>query len=276
MPQKQQITLNKSLDILELFAQAGSPLNVKEISSAIKLPESTLYRYISTLTQRDFIEYDPTTQKYRLGMNLIRLGYIATRQQEIHRAAYPVMEELAREAGETVFLTLRKDMNAIVVEVVESRRSGIKWAMNRGDTLPLHSCSLTRPLMAYLPSAEIESILRKNRLASYTEHTITNPKQIRAELDKVKRQGYSYSDQELTLGARALGAPIRDYSGEVVATLGLAGSVHSLTRKTVSGLVRLLLSATERCSQKMGFKPSGQNGGSIRPEEILSWNREDK
>jgi len=72
------------------------------------------------------VGYDTSCQKYRLGMNLIRSGFIATRQQEINRAAYPIMEELAREAGETVFLKLRKGTNAIVVEVVDSNRSGIK------------------------------------------------------------------------------------------------------------------------------------------------------
>ncbi len=255
MTQGQIITLGKSLDILELLAEAAIPLNVKEISRRISLPESTLYRYISTLSQRHYVESDPANQKYRLGVELIRLGHIAMRQQEIHRVSYPIMEELAREAGEMVFLTVRKDMKAIVMEVVESNRAGIKWAMNRGDILALHSCSLTRPLMAYLPTEEIDWILRTDPPVRFTDYTITDPKRIRSKIEDVKRLGYSYSDQELTLGARALSAPVRDYSGEVIATLSLAGSIHSITKKTAPALLKLLFSATDRCSQKMGFKP---------------------
>lgn len=255
MPQKQSITLKKSLDMLELFGKNGLPLNVKELSQQIGLPESTVYRYISTLAQRDFIEYDPSFQKYRLGMKLIRLGYIATRQLEIHRVAYPIMEELARKSGETVLLTLRKGISAIVVEVVESSRGGIKLAMNRGDTLPLYSCALTRPLIAYLPGEEIDSILEASPPKRFTEHTISDLQEIKSELRKVRRQGYAYSDQEVTIGARGLGAPVFNYTGAVIGTLCLAGSLHHVTKTKIPQFLKILLKATEQCSLKMGFKP---------------------
>jgi IclR family transcriptional regulator, KDG regulon repressor len=254
MPQKQSITLKKSLDILELFAKNELPLNVKDLSQQSGLPESTIYRYISTLAQRDFIEYDPSSQKYRLGMKLIRLGYAATRQLEIHRVAYPIMEDLASKSGETVLLTLKKGISAIVVEVVESSRGGIKLAMNRGDTLPLYSCALARPLMAYLSDKEIDCVLQANPPKRFTEHTITNVQEIKSELKRIKRHGYAYSDQEVTIGARGLGSPIFNYSGAVIATLCLAGSLHHITKPDIPRFLKLLMKATEECSLKMGFK----------------------
>jgi DNA-binding IclR family transcriptional regulator len=222
------------------------------------LPESTVYRYISTLTQRDFIEYDPSSQKYRLGMKLIRLGYAATRQLEIHRVAYPIMEDLARKSGETVLLTLRKGISAIVVEVVESRQGGIKWAMSKGDSLPLHSCALTRPLIAYLREEEVESILQADPPRSFTDHTITDLGRLRNEFKKVRRLGYAYSDQELTVGARGLGSPIFNHSGEVIATLCLSGSLHNFTKSKMTHFLELLLKAAEQCAVRMGFNPSSQ------------------
>ena len=254
MPQKKIVTLEKSLQILELFAKTGAPLNIKEICYHNRLPESTLYRYIRTLGERGFIEYDHSIQKYRLGMNLIRLGHVATRQLEIHRCAHPIMQQLASETGETVLLTLRRGINAIVVEVVDSGRAGIKLAMNRGDILPLHSCALTRPLMAFLPDKEIDSILWANSPKKFTDHTVTDLKQLKSELKKVRRQGYSYSDQEVTVGARGLGAPVWDYSATVIATLSLAGSIHNFQRWKIPELLKVLLEATEQCSLKMGFR----------------------
>ena len=132
MSQKKTITVGRSLDILEIFATKQTPLTIKEICHYNRIPESTVYRYIKTLTQRDYVEYDPTTQKYRLGMNLIRLGYIAIRQLEIHHSSYPIMENLARKTEETVTLTVRKEDYAIVVEVVDSGRGGMKLALNCG------------------------------------------------------------------------------------------------------------------------------------------------
>jgi IclR family acetate operon transcriptional repressor len=164
------------------------------------------------------------------------------------------MEELARKTGETVLLTVRKGINAIVVEVVDSGRAGVKLAMDRGDILPLYSCALTRPLLAFLADEEIDSILRDNPPKQFTKHTITDLQQVKKELKKVTRQGYSYSDQELTVGARGLGAPIWDYSKTVVATLSLVGSIHNFQRGRIPNLVKSLFGAAEQCSMKMGFK----------------------
>jgi len=254
MPQKQSITLKKALDILEIFGEEHNPLNVKKISQQSGLPESTLYRYINTLVEREFVEYDSSIQGYRLGIKLIKLGYAAARQLEIHRVVYPMMEELARATGETVLLTVRKGTAAVVVEVVESPRGGIKLAMNRGDSLPLHSCALTRPLMAYLPDKEIDLILQAEPPKRFTEYTITGFEDIKNELRRVRRQGYAYSNQELTIGARGLGCPIFNHSGAVIATLCLAGSLHHITEKTIPKFLKILLNATKTCSLKMGFR----------------------
>jgi len=255
MPQKQPVTLKKALDILELLGEEGdSPLNVQQISQKTGLPESTIYRYLKTLYEREFIDYDAFLQKYKLGIKLIRLGYAATKQLEIHRVAYPIMEELARTTGETVLLTVRRSTSAIVVEVVESGRGGIKLAMNRGDSLPLYSCALTRPLIAHLPDEEIDSILQAAPPRRFTEYTITEIEEIKKELKKVSRQGYAYSNQELTIGARGLGCPIFNHSGAVVATLCLAGSIHHITEKTIPKFLKILSKATNECSAKMGFR----------------------
>ena len=253
MPQKKTITLGKSLDLLELFGEVGTSLTVKEICQHSSLPESTVYRYINTLSERDYLEYDPAAQKYRLGVNLIKLGNIAMRQLEIHRCCYPIMEDLARQTGETVTLTVRKGNSAIVIEVVDSGRSGIKLAMNRGDNLPLYLCAITRPLVAFLQEEEVDSILHGDPPKLFTTYTLTDLVKIRGELQKVKHQGYSYSAQQLTIGAAGLGAPIWDFSEKVVGSLSLVGPLSSFEKSSVPSLLKFLLEASRECSMKMGF-----------------------
>jgi IclR family KDG regulon transcriptional repressor len=254
MAQKKTITLSKSLDLLELFGKVGTPLTIKEICQHSSLPESTVYRYIKTLSQRDYVEYDPAAQKYRLGTHLIKLGYIAMKQIEIHRSCYPIMENLARETGETVTLSVRKGNRALVLEVVDSGRGGIKLAMNRGDSLPLHLCAITRPLVTFLPEEEIDSILHRDPPKLFTTDTLTDWVKIKSELQKVKHQGYSYSAQQLTNGAAGLGAPIWDFSEKVVGTLGLVGPLSSFEKSRIPTLLKSLLDAARECSMKMGFR----------------------
>ncbi len=259
MTQKKTITLGKSLDLLELFGEVGTSLNVKEICQRSSLPESTVYRYIKTLCQRDYLEYDSAAQKYRLGVNLIKLGNIAMRQLEIHRCCYPIIEDLAKKTGETVTLTVRRGNSAIVIEVVDSGRSGIKLAMNRGDNLPLYLCAITRPLVAFLPEEEINFIFDADRPKLFTSYTLTDFAKIRSELQKVKRQGYSYSVQQLTIGAAGLGAPIWDFSEKVVGSLALVGPLSSFEKSKVPSLLKSLLGASRECSIKMGFNTTEVN-----------------
>lgn len=246
--------LQGCLEILELLANIGHPLEVKEICQNMGLSGSTLYRYVNNLTRLELIEYEPSSRKYHLGIKLVRLGHLATRQLEIHRQAYPIMEELTQKTGDSAILTVRRGTKAIVVEFVEIDRTGIKFAMNRGDILPLYCCAITRPLMAFLPEEEIECILRANRPKGLTSHTITDLKKIKGELRKIRRQGYAMSSQELTLGAKGLGAPIRDYSGKVIAALGLVGPIHDFSKGKIPHLLEILLAATKQCSLKMGSK----------------------
>jgi IclR family acetate operon transcriptional repressor len=164
------------------------------------------------------------------------------------------MEELAQRTGETVLLTVRRGNSAIVVEAVESGRGGIKLAMNRGDLLPIYSCALTRPLIAYLPDEEVDFILRTNPPRRFTPYTTTDLQEIKNELNKVRRQGYAYSEQELTIGAGGLGAPVFNHSGDVIGTLCMAGSLHHITKAKIPQFVKILLKSTKECSLKMGFK----------------------
>jgi DNA-binding IclR family transcriptional regulator len=253
MPQKKTITLEKSLDILELFSKGGNPLSIKELCSQNKLPESTVYRHISTLAKRDYIQYDPSIQKYRLGLNLIKLGHMAAKQLQIHRSSYASMKDLAGKTGETVTLTVKRENNAIVVEVVDSGRGGIKLEISLGDSLPLYLCAITRPLLAFLPEEEIESILHRDPPRFFTSYTVIDLVKIRSELRKIKHLGYSYSAQQLTKGAAGLGAPIRDFSGEVVGGLGLVGPLSNFEKLRIPSLVKNLLEATKQCSIGMGF-----------------------
>lgn len=247
------IILKKYLTILETLANSEVPLNIREISRKIKIPKSTLYRHLANLSKMDLIEYDAANDTYALGVYLVRLGQIAARRLNIYRCAYPFMEDLAKKTGETTVLTVKKENKALVIEVVDSGRTGMKYAMNRGDLLPLYCCAITRPLMISLSEEEINSILRNDPPRSFTPYTITDPKIIKEEINKVKRQGYSFSNQELTIGAKGVGAPIWDYSGKVIAALSIVGPVHNFSEKKVGAFIKLLKKATDECSLKMGF-----------------------
>jgi len=237
--------------ILSLFSKQNPDLDAEGISQAINIPKSSVYRYLYTLIQESILEYDSTTKKYELGLKIIELGGTAYHQMELRRIALPFMQELAKKTRETVYLSTLDRDRAICVERVESDLP-IRLSINRGESFPLHASATARILMAYLPDEEQDRIIKKG-LKGFTDYTITDSQKLRQNLKEIKRRGFASSNQELDLGAKAVSAPIFDFSGRAIAGLSIAGPVHRFAGKKVKEYTDLVVRYCRRISSKLGY-----------------------
>jgi DNA-binding IclR family transcriptional regulator len=124
-----------------------------------------------------------------------------------------------------------------------------------GTRAPVHSTAVGKVLLASQPEDEIERIVARG-LPQSTPHTIAEAKVLRRELAAVRAQNYAVDDEESEIGLRAIAAPIRSYSGEVVAAISIAGPVHRMAKKTLLSWVRELVEAADAVSQRLGWQPS--------------------
>jgi IclR family acetate operon transcriptional repressor len=113
-------------------------------------------------------------------------------------------------------------------------------------------------MLAFLPEAEVEPILRRLKFPALTEHTITDMAKFREQLLKVRRQGYAVDDEENELGIRCIGSPIYDHAGRLSGALSVSGWTITMTRERMPQLAPELMQACQRISQELGF-----NGGKI-------------
>jgi IclR family transcriptional regulator, pca regulon regulatory protein len=122
-------------------------------------------------------------------------------------------------------------------------------AISVGTRFPAYATSMGRVLLAGMTDAELDEYLSKVDMQRLTPKTLTTPTALRAELAKVRAQGFAMVDQELEEGLRSAAAPIRDRSGKVIASLNISAHASRTSLEAMRRtLVPPLLAAAARIS----------------------------
>ncbi|MCX7854911.1 MAG: IclR family transcriptional regulator, partial [Anaerolineae bacterium] len=124
-----------------------------------------------------------------------------------------------------------------------------------GQREPLHCTAVGKALVAFLPDAEREAVLRRLDFRRYTSQTITDLDLFRAHCQQIRAQGYAVDDEELYPGVRCIAAPIRGYDGSVLASLGISGPATRLQSETIPRLGRVVMKYAQEVSRRLGYLP---------------------
>jgi DNA-binding IclR family transcriptional regulator len=246
-------SLAHGLDILLLYDTSCPSYTVSEISKKLGYSQSKTYRLVRTLIQYGFLQENNGTAQYSLGLNALRLGFLAQQRFNISEIARPFMKELSLLTKETVVLTAVDRTKGIVLERVESEEP-IRYSLFQpGAYLPLHCGASSKILMAYLPEEDWDRIISKEGLRRYTPHTITDLDQLKTHLREIKKRGYAFSDQEVDRDVRAVAAPILNSRGELVAGLSIAGPVYRINKKRIRSLAKMVMEFAQKISSHLGY-----------------------
>ena len=251
MGQKRIHSLEKGLDILFLFSEKKPLLSIHEISELSGLPKSTCYRFLGTLKQKNVIEQNGTSGKYRLGVRLLKLESVIRSSINIAQIAFPHLQRLSDFSGETAQLVILNKNEGICVERVESRAT-LRVMPDPGTLIYLHSGASGKVILAYLSEEEKVRVIQEKGLKKITPNTITDPAVLNKELDEIRRRGFAISDQEIYQGVKAVATPIFDFEGKVVASICVAGPRERMTAKKISLLIPALREAAQKITKELG------------------------
>jgi DNA-binding IclR family transcriptional regulator len=168
--------------------------------------------------------------------------------------ARPHLERLAAAAGETAHLCILDDGEVLYLEKVEPTRT-VRVPSSVGQRNPAHCTAVGKALLAHLPEAEVDVVIRRRGLKSFTPNTITSPTLLKRELKAVRERGYAVDDEEIDEGLRCIGAPVRDASGRVVASMSIAGPAFRIGKGKIPPLANLVMSVADRLSREIGYRP---------------------
>jgi DNA-binding IclR family transcriptional regulator len=223
------------LALLKTFEDTRVELGVAEIARALGVHKSTASRLAAALERAGFLSR--VGRRYRLGVEVIRLGTIALRSFDLVATMQPGMEKVSQRTGETVNLAVPDGADVLNVAEVPSTYilscSG-GWIGRR--TRP-HAVANGKVLLAY------GALPLPRTLEHYTARTITDPGALARELELVRRNGYATAVAELEDGLVAVAAPVFDPAGTCVAALSVSGPEFRMRPDTLDGLGRLCASA---------------------------------
>jgi DNA-binding IclR family transcriptional regulator len=217
-------SVQRAAALLDAIADSAEPRTAPELAELCALNRSTAWRILATLEEEGLVERD--AGRYSIGHAVARLAAAAT--DALPRMARPHLEELAERTGETVSLAVPRRLRLVYVDQVQAPHvMAADWL---GRAVPLHATSTGKALLAFLPQDEIEAALTP-ALQRFTDRTIIDPAELRAELDRTKRRGYAVSRGELETALWGASAPIRDRQGRPVAVVSVWGAEGRLKAK---------------------------------------------
>ena len=215
-------TVDRLVKILDSFSPQRPAWSLAELSTHLGLPKSTLHRFLVSLESHDILRRDPADKMWRLGYRMSIWGSLADEGTSLRHIARPVMRDLVHATGETAILTVYQNQEVVCIEKVETDHS-VRMTLDVGTRRSPHAGASSKILMAYLPEAEIQAIIRDTGLPKLCVNTITQPAALLAELARIREREYAESYEETDLGAWGVATPIRDGSGGVIAAIGVAG-----------------------------------------------------
>jgi IclR family KDG regulon transcriptional repressor len=236
--------IERALQILKSFDDQHPERGVSEIAEVVGLHKATTHRILATLMNYGFIERSPDGLKYRLGLELIDLGFKVTRRMDLRREALPYLKNLAIEINEAVDLSIWDQAQVLYIEMIQSNHA-LTVSASVGQRLPAFCTASGKLFLAALPKEELTAYL-KMPMQSFTKNTFIDPPQILNMLQRVKDEGFEY-------GVSAVAAPVFNRQNHVMAAVSIPGPASRLTPDRIKELVPALVKTTNEISRRVGW-----------------------
>jgi IclR family transcriptional regulator, acetate operon repressor len=245
--------IDRGAELLLRVLEAEEPVALSELAAAAGIPKSTASRLLSALERRGLVEQDGERGRLRPGPAILRVAERGMLERNVVELARPALDSLAAASGETINLAVPSGGGVEHIAQVDSRHflgTG-QWL---GRTVDYHCTAVGKVFMAFgRATAPARALTR------YAPATITDPEQLRGELDVVRRAGFATAIDELESGLAAMAAPVRGASGEVVAALSITGPTVRMTPERIDELKPVLFDEAARLSGRLGHREPGED-----------------
>jgi DNA-binding IclR family transcriptional regulator len=260
--------ITKVFRILEAIQGSSSGLALKPICGVTGIHKSTAHRFLKHL-ERDGYLIRTETGTYLIGPKFSQFSARANHRATLQAVARPILWEIWKSTRETVNLGVLDQGTVLYVEVIESPHE-FRLSSRVGTRRSLHATALGKALAAFLADEEKDRVLSTIQFQPLTSKTIMNLVQFRQELEIIRKQGYAVDDEETTLGARCVSAPILGAEREVMAALSVSGPVTRISPSQVPVVAQAVINAARAISLAMGLAHSNVEATAQSDETVPS------
>ena len=244
----------RAVSILKVFRDTRPEWTLTDLTRELGLNKTTTFRLLTALESEGVIARNPDTGAYRLGPEIIALGGVATRSNDLRTASLAEMQQLARQSGEAATLEVLVGSEVLIIEEVASARL-VSSSQSVGTRHPAHATSTGKVLLSELSEAERRAVLPLP-LAQVTPKTITDWGELSKQFEEVRIKGYAVAFEELEPAYAAVSVPVRNHHGQIAAAICVGGPISRLGPDSLPELAAVLQEAALRISSSLGFRPS--------------------
>ena len=245
--------IDRAAQILDSFGFDHQELSVSEIGAKTGLHRSTAHRILMALEYNDLIKQNPDTGKYHLGIKLFKLGHQAVSQLNLREICRPFLMRIMNETQETVHLAVLDDDQVLYLDKVEGPHA-LRMPSRVGRHIPTYCTSLGKAMLSCLDDHKVKNIFRSRVLRSYTVNTVKTLDRLLTDLRVIRRRGYSVDNEEIEIGLRCVGAPIKDHTGAMVGAISTAAPSARLAAQKIPGVGRLVMAVAAEISEQLGYE----------------------
>jgi DNA-binding IclR family transcriptional regulator len=242
-------SVRDACQVLKLLAQHPEGFGVTEIADRLEISRTTAIRIVRTLERETLLIRKDSS--YCCGPGLIQLGLQSLSSVNVRNASLPILKELVQKTGETAHLAELCGDKSLLLEVSDSAQA-LRVAQRPGSLADLHCSATGKVFIAHCLRDPIPVFFSGKKLEKRTVNTLTGVRELQAEAERVREQGYGMDDEEYHIGVRCLAAPIRNAHGVVIAAIGITGATTRVTREKVPTVVRDVIAAAEQISTAIG------------------------
>jgi len=248
-------SLTRALTLLERLAEAPAGMQLTDLSYQLGMPATTVHRLLSTFEELNFVEQDADQGLWFVGLKAFTVGNAFLSRRNFVASARPHMHSLVEQCGETVNLGVIDDGEVVFISQVESQEV-MRMIVKLGSRSPIHASGVGKAMLASMSKQRVAQILERRGLVRYTERTIDNPALLRAELERVRHDGYALDDEEHAVGLRCVAAPIFDENGIALAAISLSGPKARMVNDRLGEFGQAIRQTADEITQALGgYRP---------------------
>src|SRR6185437_9128655 len=244
-------SIGRAFTILEEVARNREGIGLADLSKRVGLHNSTTFHLVKTMVSLGYLRQIKDGKRYRIGRPLFALAASALDEMEMVSMATPVLDDLARDTGESSHFAARMS-DAVVVMARTPGPGAFQLADRVGVVRPAYCTALGKVILAALRPDQLDRYIERIELKSMTAKTITDPQRLRREIEEVRRAGIAFDDGEFDNEVRCAAMPVRDFSGQVVGAIGISGPVWRLSIQALQSHARILGEAARHLSEAFG------------------------
>jgi len=239
LSQKGAQSVHRTILLVRTVAEYnGRGSRLSQIARKARLPIPTVHRILAALISEGFIEHDPMSKLYYLGIELYTLGIKA--QQFAIRDKYRIsLERIAQETGDSVYLVMRSGFDSLCIDLMDGEAPIRIMTYSIGSRRPLGVGSASLALLAFLQDDEIETILEANKLR-YKKHNNMTVQKLRSLITLARKFEYSFLEGHFLKGVTSVGTPIFNRHGDIVAAVSVAAISERIDKARAKKITKII------------------------------------